>query len=197
MKKIGYSDFIRICQIERVDTWCDWLSLREDGVYIKKPDDDFVLTPDERAVLTEHPTGNLNEPALSFPCDVSTLMNFLEKQAIGVAIDDVVDYQERVTPESANSHKLQSRVRLLDAEVCIAKDRALNRDDVNSVWTELIKMAQNKEGSLIGYVSEGLQYRGKKYQETGDFDVFTRKALGKKMRRDKARQSSIRHDKAR
>ena len=124
-------------------------------------------------------------------------MNFLEKQAIGVAIDDVVDYQERVTPESANSHKLQSRVRLLDAEVCIAKDRALNRDDVNSVWTELIKMAQNKEGSLIGYVSEGLQYRGKKYQETGDFNVFTRKALGKKMRRDKARQSSIRHDKAR
>lgn len=187
MKKIGYSDFIRICQIERVDTWCDWLSLREDGVYVKKPDDDVALTPDERAVLTEHPTGNLDEPALSFPCDISTLKDFLEKQEIGGVIDDVymgsVGYQARTSPELATSHKLQNRVSSLNAEVQIAKARALDNDDPHSVWAELIKMAEKQEGLFIGYSSDGLQYKGKKYQDTGTPDVFTLKALRDRMRR--------------
>lgn len=90
MKNIGYSDFVRICQIERGDdTWCDWLELRKDGVYVKEPDSDVYLTPEEYAVLTEHPTGNLNEPALRFPCSAEELIVFLASQAIGVEIDDI------------------------------------------------------------------------------------------------------------
>lgn len=89
MKKIGYSEFIRICQIDGcVSAWCDWLSIRADGVYIKVPDESLGLTPEERAVLTEHPIGDLTKPALSFPCDFASLMAFLEQQAIGIEIDD-------------------------------------------------------------------------------------------------------------
>lgn len=93
MKKIGYSDFIRICRIERVDTWCSWLSVRGDGIYIQMPDDDTELTPEERAVLTEHPADDLTKPALSFPCDLPSLVAFLEQQAIGIDIDDVLGYE--------------------------------------------------------------------------------------------------------
>lgn len=89
MKNIGYSDFIRICQIDGcLDTWCDWLSIRPDGVYIKVPSTEIWLMPEERAELTRyHPTGNLSEPALSFPCDFVSLILFLEQQAIGIEID--------------------------------------------------------------------------------------------------------------
>lgn len=116
MKNIGYSDFIRICQIERIDTWCDWLSIRPDGVYVEPPGDDVELTPEERATLTEHPTGNLNEPALSFPCDVSTLAAFLERQEIGVAIDDA--YLRSVGyPECGEPIKPKQRSQVQDEEI--------------------------------------------------------------------------------
>ena len=114
-------------------------------------------------------------------------MDFFEEQAVGVDIDDAylrsVGYQERATPEPATRHKLQSRVRTLDAEVQEAKCRALRSDDARSVWAELVKMAESQEGVLLGYVSEGVQYMGKKHQETGEPDVFTLKALRDKMRR--------------
>lgn len=84
-------------------------------------------------------------------------------------------------------NKLTGRTHALNAEIKIAKNRALNGEDANTVWTELIKMAENKEGSFVGFSSDGLQYKGKKYQDTGAPDVLTLKAFRQRMRRAKGR----------
>jgi hypothetical protein len=38
-------------------------------------------------------------------------------------------------------------------------------------------MAEAQYGVLVGYSSDGVQYRGKKHTETGEPDVFTFKNL--------------------
>jgi hypothetical protein len=89
--------------------------------------------------------------------------------------------------QAAISHKLKNRTHALDAEIQEARGRAMDGNDPNSVWAELIKMAEKKQGLLIGYSSDGLQYKGKTYQDSEVPDVFTRKALGDRMRRAKKR----------
>lgn len=92
--KIGYSDFVLLCKVNDPDTWCGWLSVRADGVYVKVPDEALNLTAHERAVLTEHPTGNLSEPALRFPCSLKELRQFLEANGVYGCIDpfDMADW---------------------------------------------------------------------------------------------------------
>jgi hypothetical protein len=90
--KVGYSDFVKLCRVENSDEWCDWLAVRGDGVYVKEPP--AGLEPAERAILSEHPTGNLNDPALVFPCDLASLKKFLEEQGVYGCIDpfDMADW---------------------------------------------------------------------------------------------------------
>lgn len=35
MKNIGYSEFVRLCNVEDPEEWCDWLLLCPDGIYVK------------------------------------------------------------------------------------------------------------------------------------------------------------------
>lgn len=100
--KIGYSDFVKLCRVDDPETWVGWLSLRGDGVYVKVPPGDQRITREERAVLTEHPTGNLTEPALRFPCTLDELHMFLEHQGVYGCIDafDLADWvlSSKATP---------------------------------------------------------------------------------------------------
>jgi hypothetical protein len=105
MKNIGYSEFVKICRIFEPDTWSDWLSVKYDGVYIKPPASDIYLTPEERSILTEHPTYDLTKPALSFPCSLEELRAFDEYQRLGLDFDgayvdgkQAVPASESVTP---------------------------------------------------------------------------------------------------
>jgi len=84
-------------------------------------------------------------------------------------------------------HRIKNRARNLDSEIGLAQKNALIASDVASVWTEVTKLAEAKIGGLIGLTSEGVQYMGKRYQETGEPDIFTRKQLADRMRRDRAR----------
>lgn len=90
-------------------------------------------------------------------------------------------------PQKIIRQKLQVRTHLLAAEIGTAKERALNSEDANSVWAELVKMAEKQEGLLIGYSSDGLQYKGKVYQDSEVPDVLTKRALQARMRRHKSR----------
>lgn len=80
-KKIGYSDFVQIFKIgsEELDNWNNF-ETRSNGVYVKIPESykDCFLTPGELAALTAHPTGNLSEPALAFPCSKKELIRFID-----------------------------------------------------------------------------------------------------------------------
>lgn len=78
----------------------------------------------------------------------------------------------------------------LNAEISQAKRIAINSDDASSVWAELVKLAEKGVGALIGHSSDGVQYRGAKYQATGEPDVFTLKNLRDRLKRAKARKGA-------
>lgn len=79
--RVGYADFVRICQITD-DDWFPGHVLRADGVYVELPTGH--LMPEERASLAHHSTGNLLEPTLRFPCTVA------EMRAYIAVLDDFV-----------------------------------------------------------------------------------------------------------
>ena len=96
--KIGYSAFVKLCRVDDPEEWDPGLSIRSDGVYVKAPP--VGLTPNEMAILSKHPTGNLNDPALRFPCDLKRLKQFIEFYGLHGYIDsfDLADWiQEQGT----------------------------------------------------------------------------------------------------
>lgn len=87
-------------------------------------------------------------------------------------------------------HLVATRVRVLSIEVEQAVDLA-GSDGNHAVWTALSKLAEGKNGALIGFTSEGIQYRGNVHQDTGEPDILTFKQLcdrlrTRRKRRDKA-----------
>ena len=83
---LGYDDFVRLFNITNMD-FAPGLELRTNGVFVVPPPEDLYLTPEERATLTEHPTGNLSEPALPLPCRLSALEAFADNFGLGAAIE--------------------------------------------------------------------------------------------------------------
>jgi len=79
-------------------------------------------------------------------------------------------------------HKLESRVHVLDAEIKMARSNALDPNDTNCVWTELLKLAETKMGCLLEVVDGEL-----KYDATGEVKIYNKKSLREKIRREKAR----------
>lgn len=90
--EIGYSDFVKLCRVNDPEEWVGWLSIRADGAYVKTPPDG--LDHNERAALSAHPTGNLAEPALKFPCTLRQFQIFLDEQGVYGCIDafDMADW---------------------------------------------------------------------------------------------------------
>lgn len=83
----------------------------------------------------------------------------------------------------------------LRAEIEEAKKRAgENSDDLQSVWSELVKLAQLSPpfGALAGCSSDGVQYRGVRYERDGGFDVLTRKNLKDRLYRERKGRAKTR-----
>ncbi|AEG70106.1 conserved hypothetical protein [Ralstonia solanacearum Po82] len=73
---------------------------------------------------------------------------------------DVVLPPAALRPLRTVRHKTKApRVRLLHAEIQEAKKRAVNPEDANSIWTELVKLAEEEFGCLLAAVGDGLKYR--------------------------------------
>lgn len=87
---LGYDDFVRVFNVTDPRDFAPGLVVRTDGVYVIPPPDDVDLTPEERATLTDHPTGNLSEPALPLPCPLATLEAFADRYGLGCAVDPFV-----------------------------------------------------------------------------------------------------------
>lgn len=87
------------------------------------------------------------------------------------------------------THRVNNRSNALAAVIASAVSTAVAPSDSQSVWAELVKLAEleSKPAPLLGYSSDGIQYRGKKYEENGVPDVFTAKNLRDRMARAKAR----------
>lgn len=87
MPMLGYADFRRLFHVEHSETIDPGLVLREAGVFVATPPSDDPATREERAVLTEHPTGNLSDPALAFPFSIDQLKSFVDFYGLSGAID--------------------------------------------------------------------------------------------------------------
>ncbi len=85
-------------------------------------------------------------------------------------------------------HKLKNRTSPLDAEITKAKSLAIDKTSPQSVFEELKKMAINKEGALVGYSSDGVQYMGKTFESNETPDVFTLKNLRDRMNSKSAKR---------
>ena len=70
------------------------------------------------------------------------------------------------------------RRRTLQPEIEHAQSLCKNEWDSAAVWGALQKMAESKYGQLIGATEDGLQYL-----ESGDAKIFTRDALGKRLKK--------------
>ncbi|KHA78007.1 hypothetical protein NC77_14335 [Janthinobacterium lividum] len=78
-------------------------------------------------------------------------------------------------------HVITKRVRVLAAEIEQAIQMA-GSDENRPVWAELSKLADAKYGAIIGYATEGIQYRGDTHRLTGEPDILTFKQLCDRLR---------------
>ena len=77
------------------------------------------------------------------------------------------------------THKIKHRTpSILDAEISEAKEKALNSSDKNSVWAELVKMAEQKKGCLLGMDGKEI-----KYQSGESVLFFKKRSLNERMNR--------------
>jgi hypothetical protein len=90
-----------------------------------------------------------------------------------------------------HTHKIRNReAAILSAEISQAKLTAQDPASPTCVWDELTKLAEKKLGPMVGFSSDGIQYRGRQYQATQVPDVFTIKHLRDRMKRAKTRIDS-------
>lgn len=74
--RIGYSEFIAICHVDDPRDFSGF-RLELDGLYVDPPRADASITPEERAALSWHPTGDHSKPALPLPCTLRQLRAFV------------------------------------------------------------------------------------------------------------------------
>jgi hypothetical protein len=81
----------------------------------------------------------------------------------------------------SHRHRIVARVRVLSMEIEHAVEVAEGEGN-HPVWAALSRLAEAKYGALMGFVSEGIQYRGSIHQETGEPDILTFKQLCDRLR---------------
>lgn len=82
------------------------------------------------------------------------------------------------TATITTTHKIKNRTQPLDAEIAMAKKTALDSNDPNSVWAELIKMAEKQIGCLLGPDENSIRY-----QSGDDVKFFKKRSLNERMNR--------------
>ena len=84
---IDYADFVAICQVDDPKNFGGF-RVEANGLYVDLPPSDATLTPEERAAVTWHPTGQYDKPALPLPCTLGQLRAFLPDAGMAGYIDE-------------------------------------------------------------------------------------------------------------
>lgn len=86
---IRYADFLKICISEHDDLAnFGGFRLERDGLYVTPPDGAQLLSVEDLAVLSWHPTGNYDQPALALPCTLGQLRAFVVEAGLRGCIDE-------------------------------------------------------------------------------------------------------------
>lgn len=165
---VGYSDFIKLFSVDDPQEWCRWLDIRKDGIYIKEHEG--YMTPEERGIICEHPSGNLSEPALKLPCDYHALRSFVDQQGLSGNIDafvlaDFILNNKRDTQKELDHLGQSERVSLLKMVLGMAisaydykpglKRNAATGDNKRSISADLSRAGLSlKPESVRKYINE-------------------------------------------
>lgn len=84
---IGYSEFTKICHVDNPKDFGGF-RVEDDGLYVDIPPADVIFTPEERSLLSWHPTGEYGKPALSLPSTLGQLRAFLDEAGLLGCIDE-------------------------------------------------------------------------------------------------------------
>lgn len=85
--RIGYSEFVKVCHVDDPKNFGGF-RVEANGLYVDLPDDGVMLTPEELAAVTWHPTGQYDKPALLLPCTLGQLRAFLPHAGMTGCIDE-------------------------------------------------------------------------------------------------------------
>lgn len=83
---------------------------------------------------------------------------------------------------SITTHKIKNRSHPLDTEIALARSTALDPENPESVFAELVKLADIRHGCLIGPAENSVKYR-----DGGDVRTFFKRNLRDRMQRAKTR----------
>ena len=147
--------------------------------------DDLVRWAAGRKVVVEQPALPGCEPLVA--ASYHRLHQHLSQTATYARVAPVDAAALPPVVPRAQTHKIKNRLFPLHAEIELAMKKAIDAENPTSVWVTLTEMAEAQAGSLIGFSSDGVQYRGKNYQATGVPDVFKLKNLRDRMGRAKTR----------
>ncbi|MBF5056592.1 hypothetical protein Y5W_01886 [Alcanivorax sp. 521-1] len=207
---MGRAEFLRIAypgpngEVNTRD-FGGWLRIELDGLYVNlNPEDEAMLTPEEAAALSEHPTGNLKEPVLSFPFSVGQLRNVLVFAAStgndfplkpevfqevvacktvprGIGQVGEPAGKQRGRPKGSHQRSRQDELRVLISRLQL---KALDRYSATEIWAALLEAEKGKTAPLKGIVPGGIQWE----KSDGTIGVFTRDNLSDRLRREKKRR---------
>lgn len=182
-----------------------WLRVELDGLYVNlNPEDETMLTPEEAAALSEHPTGNLKEPVLPFPFSVGQLREVLAFAAStgndfplkpevfqevaacktvprGIGHVGAPTGKQKARPKGSHQRNRQDELRVLISRLQL---KALDRYSATEIWTALLEEGKDETPPLEGLVPGGIQWE----KSDGTIGVFTRKNLSDRLRREKKRR---------
>ena len=125
MKKyVRYEDFKRLLRVpdgEEDGEWTPWLSVREDGVYLKLPEESALLTTAELMAAfdfledVDFARVKRNPKVLAFRCDLSDLEAFVEGYGLSGAINafDLADWLLGDKPASERQDDLAIELELI------------------------------------------------------------------------------------
>ena len=132
---------------------------------------------------------------MDFPCTPAQLIQFVDAVSWFFDLPDVFRNQVLLLGREGNGHDeyhdgsitvhdIKKRRHTLDHELDVAiKKYGLEKDAVWSVLKRAAEKGDEEYPALIGIVAEGIQYRGRRFEDTGEPDVFTKKQCGERLRK--------------
>lgn len=148
-----------------------------------------LLDPGSRSEVMETVRHNLD-----FPCTPDELVQFVDAVSWFFDLPEAFRIQVKLQGHGVNAsdsvtvHDSKKRRHILDHELDTAISKHGLKND--AVWSELMLAATQKDKeypALVGVVAEGVQYRGRRFEETGEPDVLTQKQCGERLRKRRKR----------
>ncbi|WP_295766006.1 hypothetical protein [Undibacterium sp.] len=91
------------------------------------------------------------------------------------------------TALNSTRHTIKNRSANIDSEIAKATSIAINPENADSVFSELVKLGDIRYGCLIGSAEDSVKYR-----DGGEVRIFTKRNLRDRMRRAKEREGALR-----